>query len=233
MSPSPFARRNLLPLIPLIVSEVGLSETTVRRHIGVFDDHLFRLQGRRLPRVGRNRRSMVDEELWGVLVRVYEVWEARKGTVPAASFEEVLAEVYSGEHPRMRSLDDVHDLLTNQRETLLALRGEVAALREDVGAVRAENAKLRALVEAQRRQLDHLLEGLRAVAAVWCRTSPTTSPTRSDGGRPGSPQGVTSSEMRGPSAPGRVTFRGGSGALFGAVLGAPRAAAPACLEARE
>lgn len=75
------------------------------------------------------------------------------------SFDEAVATIFSGEHPQVRSLHEVRDLLLHQGAALVELRTLVSGLAEEARGLREENAEL------QRRLLD-LREELTVIGTV-------------------------------------------------------------------
>lgn len=125
-------KKTLEPFTPMVAEAFSIHRGTALRHIETFEKHLFRTQGRRLARSGRNRRYMVDADLWAMFEQSYSAFTTEK----FPSFEAALATLFTGEHPRARTLDDVHDLLSNQRESTAAIREMVDQLPEAVQQLR-------------------------------------------------------------------------------------------------
>ncbi|MFB9991006.1 hypothetical protein ACFFLM_03290 [Deinococcus oregonensis] len=118
MSQPPVFKNTLEPLVPLITETFGLHRSHAYRNATVFEDHVMRVLGRRLPRSGKARQLMVDRELWTVFERCFAAYH--DGSQP--SFHAALANGYSGEYPEARSLEDVHQSVAHQREALTQLR---------------------------------------------------------------------------------------------------------------
>ncbi len=151
-------RRNLEPLADLIIETYNVSPTTTHRAIVTFEKHLKLVEGRTLPRIGKYRRYMVDAELWAVFVKSYDQFKEKN----FETFDLALAELYSGDLPEVRSLQDVYEVLSRERELSSDVYARVAdAIRQQDelhAMATGQTEATAALVEGQARSAELLAE---------------------------------------------------------------------------
>ena len=80
ISSSPF-KNTLEPLVPLITDAFGLHRSNASRNATVFEEHVVQVLGRKLPRSGRARQLMVDQELWTIFHRCFTAYQTGSSRV--------------------------------------------------------------------------------------------------------------------------------------------------------
>lgn len=130
----------------MVVEASSLHRINALRNIQTFEKHLLRVQSRPLPRSGKSRKFMVNRELWALFAQSYDAF--RQGQF--ISFDLALAELFSGEFPEARSLEDVYRLLQREREASAEV---IAGQQQTIADMAQQHAAVVTLLQEQRAEL--------------------------------------------------------------------------------